>query len=217
MLIVSKATHRDTLSGVSSCTLYGGPAIRRQPIESVAREPREGEGQVIHVSELAPEAKQVLTYLVLNHTLPDSVYAAHIQNATGLSGLALADALNELRDYGLIVGEPLRTGEFSAVKPTAHAWDVAGEAVVGFDVQADAQKVAQTLSDAQTDTKPVTLYPEQIEELTGLPANRLNIATLWLKENGLIEATTITYTEPYAFAFAYATYQTRRWLRSRVA
>ncbi len=155
------------------------------------------------MSELTPEAEQVLKYLVLNATPEDFVPLDRIEQSINLYDIPFRDATAEMEAFSLIDMSP------GHVRPRAYAWEVAGADLGGFDVRADAVKVAQAVADAKD-----WIESQQLEELTALPVVRLNIAALLLHDEDKIELLKALGTFPYAFVSARATYQTRKWLRT---
>lgn len=155
------------------------------------------------MSELTPEAEQVLKYLVLNSTPEDLVSFDRIEQSTNLHGITLSDAIAELDEFQLI------DTQLGHARPGVRAWEIAGEDVVGFDIRADALEVAHAVADTQD-----WVEAKQLEQMSGLPVTRLNIAVLLLHDEGGLELLLSMGTRPYAFDSVRATYQTRKWLRT---
>ena len=164
---------------------------------------------MIHVDELTPEAGQVLKYLVLHYTSEDRATFDQIEQNTKLHGMDLSDAIAELEERNLV------EEEHHHVRVLAHAWEVAGKEVVGFDVQADALEVARATNDIQGKDEHGWVEAKQLEEATGLSVDRLNTAALWLQEEDKLTLLQTFGARPYAFSSAQARYQTRKWLRSQ--
>ena len=162
------------------------------------------------MSDLLPEARQVLDYLVNTYTPEARVDEGAIEQATNLHGIAFNDAILDLAAHGLIQMDQTR------LRLRAHAWVEAGEDVVGFSVEEDAVAVALAANKVQMDTDDVNVAIEAqaLEHVTHLPVDRLNIAVLWLGDYAILSLQQWMSTQPYAFGAVQASYHTRRWLRA---
>ena len=95
----------------------------------------------------------------------------------------------------------------SAVIPKAAAWLYMREEDLGFDLWRDMLAVARCVAgheQADTDT---------LEADIGLPQHRINVAALVLQHLEVIKLIQPLGRGPYDFTEAWATRQTRRWLR----
>lgn len=159
------------------------------------------------MQSFTPEAVQVLTYFVLNCTPIDFVPFEHIVKATGLHETVFSDAIFELEESELI------EVHYHYARPHARAWEITGADVTGFDVCKDAFKLAQAVSDAQSDEANGWIEASSLEQMVSLPVVRLNIAALWLEDEGLLDLRPMG-TRPYAFASARTTDQMGEWLQT---
>jgi hypothetical protein len=154
------------------------------------------------------EAVQILTYLALNSTPNDFVPFEHIVKATDLHETVFSDTIFELEESALV------EVHYHYARPHARVWEIAGADVVGFDVCKDAFKLAQAVNDAQRDEEHGWIEAQLLEQMVSLPVERLNIAALWLEDDGILDLRPMG-TRPYAFASARATGQTGKWLQTQ--
>ena len=154
------------------------------------------------------EAMQVLTYLALNATPSDFVPFDHIVKATDLHEAMFSDAIFALEESDLV------EVHYHYARPHARVWEIVGADVVGFDVCKDAFELARAVSDAQGDKEHGWIEAQLLEHMVSLPVERLNIAALWLEDDGILELRPMG-TRPYAFASARATDQTGKWLQTQ--
>lgn len=153
------------------------------------------------------EAVQILTYLALNSTPSSFVPFEHIVKATDLHETVFSDAIFELEESDLV------EVHYHYARPHARVWEIAGADVVGFDVCKDGIKLARAVNDAQDDDEHGWIEAQLLEQMVSLPVERLNIAALWLEDDGMLELRPMG-TRPYAFASARATDQTGKWLQT---
>ncbi|HEY1391471.1 MAG TPA: hypothetical protein VGF38_23240 [Ktedonobacterales bacterium] len=154
------------------------------------------------------EAVQVLKYLVFNSTPIDFVPFVHIVKATDLHEAVFSDAIFELEESALV------EVHYHNARPHARAWEIVGADVVGFDVCKDASKLAQAVNDAHGDEEHGWIEAQLLEQMVSLPVERLNIAALWLEDDGILELRPMG-ARPYAFASARATDLTGKWLQTQ--
>jgi hypothetical protein len=153
------------------------------------------------------EAMHILTYLALNSTPSDFVPFDLIAKATDLHETVFSNAIFELEESELV------EVHYHYARPHARVWEIAGADVVGFDVCKDAFKLAQAVRDAQGDEERGWIEAQSLAQLVSLPVGRLNIAALWLEDDGILELRPMG-TRPYAFASAHTTDQTGKWLQT---
>lgn len=178
------------------------PAVGEAP-EYIRRANERNEAAV---EGLTPEASAIVRYLVLEIGLQGQVSSRRLNEALELSDTDLDDGLDELEELELI-----RTpgAMRSAVLPNAAAWLYMREKDLGYDLWGDMVTVAQCVAGhdrVDTDT---------LETDTGLPQYRINVAALILKHLDVIHLIQPIGRGEYDFAEAWATRQTRQWLRGR--
>lgn len=162
-----------------------------------------------NVRHQTPEAQKVLEYLVLNGDPEGYVALDSMRVGTPFNEGALLDALHELRDAGLIeLGGPVGN-PFSLARPHVAAWLAIDPQILGYDTNQDMLMVANCINHHS----PV--YAQSLAQETQLPLKRLNIAALLLSACEIVALNQPSGTRPYAFAFATATYKTRKFLTQR--
>lgn len=156
------------------------------------------------ISGFSPEASAVLRYLTLNADLLETVSDSDLVEGLGLDETEVSDSLEELGEQGLIgiIGSTL-----VEVTPKAPAWLYVESDLLGFDPLQDMLAVAQcAVGHGQVDVNI-------LEADTGLSPKQMNIAALALQAHDHIHLIQPLGTAPYLFAEAWATRQTRQWLK----
>lgn len=159
--------------------------------------------------ELSADAQAVMRYLVA-HGEPEHPYALDaLEQGVNLHvnphGEALTAALGELRRQGLVETLKSRTGELESVRPKAKSWAQADASALGYDVRADKRTVAKALLERSP------LDGEELRQVTGLTATRINVAVCLLDDDGGITVIARTLGPyPYAFVDARSNFKTRK-------
>ena len=156
------------------------------------------------ISGFSPEASAVLRYLVLNANLFEFISESELVEKLSLDETEINDSLEELEEQELVgtIGSTL-----IQVTPKAPAWLYVESDLLGFDPLQDMLAVAQcAVGHERVDANT-------LETDTGLSPKRMNIATLALQAHDYIHLIQPIGTAPYLFAEAWATRQTRQWLK----
>jgi hypothetical protein len=131
---------------------------------------------------LSVEAQKILHFLVRSYPPEATVSGEVVEQAVGIQGMGLSDALHELEEAGLI--RDMRAGisqsPFATFMLNVSAWTRVDASVVGFDVAADMVTVATAASNHDQIERDALLAE------TGLPDRRLDIAALLLKDRDLV-------------------------------
>ncbi len=156
------------------------------------------------ISGFSPEASAILRHLVSNVDLLDFITVYELAEELHLDRTEISDGIEELEEQGLIgsMGNTL-----ISVTPKAPAWSYIESEHVGFEPLRDMLAVAQCVVGHER------VDASTLEADTGLSPKRINIAALTLQSRGDLHLIQTLGTAPYLFAEAWATRQTRRWLK----
>jgi len=167
---------------------------------------RASERQRAAIEGLTPEASAMLRYLVLEVGLRGQASSRTLGETLGLGATEVEDGLDELEERELV---KTLGAMRSAVIPKAAAWLYMSEEDLGYDLWRDMLAVARCVAGReQVDT-------DTLEADTGLTEHRINVAALALQHLDVVKLIQPLGRGPYDFAEAWATRQTRRWLRHR--
>lgn len=157
-----------------------------------------------YLATLGPEARLIVQHLVSEYGLEDQAQTSEVGERLGLSETELGDGLDELVQLDIITAfGPYRT----VVMPKAAAWLYVDSEILGYDLRADMRAVAESTAGREK------AKPEEIEADTGLNPNRINVAAHALQYESRIHLVKFTGRNPYGFSEAWATRETRGYIR----